>query len=262
MTLLAHDYDEAMHSLSGAFEESLLKHVRPSGLPGLRKSNLRVLDIGFGLGYNCLATLFELLPLADGRTVEIVSLEKDLSAIPFMKSLCFNDSRDELYASIILAAEYGSIASERFCITVIRGDARLTIQHLPEKHFDAVFHDAFSPPKNPEMWSVEFFNEISRVISPTGILTTYSSARHIRRALLESGFRIGRGPSVGKKREGTLASIAGNIPLIPESDSAMLRENRSAAPYRDFGLCNSRKEILEMKQRVADGLRPDHRARG
>lgn len=63
-----------------------------------------------------------------------------------------------------------------------------------------------------------------------GILSTYSSARAVRIALLRSGWQIGLGPAVGTKSSGTLASAGSVIPALPQLDEKLRRklENRVA----------------------------------
>ena len=48
-TLFLDEYEQAMHSSSGAYEEAVLKHVIPSGILLKEKKELYVLDVGFGL---------------------------------------------------------------------------------------------------------------------------------------------------------------------------------------------------------------------
>ena len=72
--------------------------------------------------------------------------------------------------------------------------------------FHAAFHDPFAPADNPESWTAECFQWWRQNISPTGRLTTYSAAGHVRRALAAAGFWIARAPGPGRKREITIAS--------------------------------------------------------
>lgn len=237
-------YMETMHSTSGAYEESLLKHVFPSRILECEKPELNVLDVGCGIGYNILALLNEFEKLNSSSFLSITSLENDFSFVPLMNNISFNDSRDTLFGFIKTAMANGEYTGRNFKISIMSGDARRLIKQISDISFDAVFQDPFSPAKNPELWSVEFFKEISRVIEKNCILTTYSSAAHIRMALLEAGFNIGMGPSVGKKREGTLATIAGKIPFLSRDYINELYCNIKATPYRDPNLSDDRETIL------------------
>ncbi|MBP7734716.1 MAG: hypothetical protein KA369_01960 [Spirochaetes bacterium] len=252
-TLYLPEYDEHMHSLSGAYEEALLKHVRPSGILGLNKSALQVLDVGFGLGYNTLALLAELERAGYLGVVTVFSLERDRSLAAALASITFDDDRGRLYTALQKAYIGGSSTAGSASISVLFGDARENVRPLPDEAFDAVFFDPFSPSRNPELWSVDFFRQIYRTMNDQAVLTTYSSAPQVRSALLEAGFLIGRGPSVGGKREGTIASKSNIIPEITAHDMALLMANKRAVPYRDPELSADRETIRgrrsdEMKQ--------------
>jgi tRNA U34 5-methylaminomethyl-2-thiouridine-forming methyltransferase MnmC len=244
LTLYSSEFDEAMHSRSGAYDEAVRKHIIPSGILDRGKEHVRVLDVGFGLGYNCLALLQGMARLESPMFAEIISLERDLSALPHLKEIRFNDSRDTLYKTVLHACEFGTWMDKQYSITVMTGDARASIRVLPRAHFDAIFQDAFSPAKNPELWSLDYFRELARIITPSGILTTYSCAGHVRKAMLEAGFHVGKGPSVGPKREGTIATLSGEIALLAKNETSRLQESRGIVSFRDPDLCDSREHIL------------------
>lgn len=246
-SLHSDEYNEAMHSISGAYEEALLKHVYPSRILECGKKNLYVLDVGFGIGYNALALIKEFINNRNSRFLHIVSLEKDFSFFNLMNGICFGDERDALYTVLKSAFIRGTAGTDEFRIEVIKGDARISARSLQERVFDAVFHDPYSPSKNPELWSVDFLKIIRGLISDSGILTTYSSAPQIRAALIMAGFRIGAGPSVGRKREGTLASVDDLITQMDAGCRLDLMNDRKAVPYRDEKLDAARKDILERR---------------
>lgn len=242
------ELDEAMHSRTGAYEEALRKHVLPAAILELDRSPLRVLDVGFGMGYNLLALLRERVIRTPHRFVDIITLERDAGIFPYLSAIRFGDERDDLYASIRALGTSGSASGPGYCITLLIGDARETAKTLAENSFDAVFHDPFSPAKNPELWTVEFFSLVRRSMRSDSILTTYSSASQVRGALLEAGFRIGPGPSVGGKREGTLATISGSIPELTAQPLDELRVDPKSTPYRDHDLRGTREAIRERRR--------------
>jgi len=256
-TLYLRDYDEHMHSLSGAYEEALLKHVIPSGITNNRVSSLHVLDVGFGLGYNILALVVELKRSGFSGSISVTSLEKDRSFLPALQSIHFDDSRDRFYSLIQRAYHDGSCDSGGISISVLFGDARKFIRTLPDETFDAVFFDPFSPAHNPELWSVDLFTIIRRSMKETAILTTYSCAPQVRAALLEAEFIIGRGPSVGGKREGTLAARTPVIAALPAPDVELLLCNRRAVPYRDPLLSRDRDTIIRERSGEIKRLRSE-----
>jgi len=80
----------------------------------------------------------------------------------------------------------------------------------------AIFFDAFSPAKNPGMWTLSVFENLFRALDPACpcALTTYSRSTMIRATLLLAGFFVGVGHATGMKEETTIA--ANTLDLIAE----------------------------------------------
>jgi tRNA U34 5-methylaminomethyl-2-thiouridine-forming methyltransferase MnmC len=67
--------------------------------------------------------------------------------------------------------------------------------------YDIVFFDAFSPEKQPEMWTQQQFEKIYAHCNPGVILTTYCAKGVVRRALQSAGFSVERLAGPPGKRE-------------------------------------------------------------
>jgi len=249
-TLFLKEYDQAMHSDSGAYEESLLKHVFPSGVLGRREAALNVLDVGFGLGYNVLALIHEFRKLERVPQIRIVSLERERYLLGYMENIRFNDERDDIYGFIKDVYKSGRGESGSVIMEILFGEGREFLKKMHGIKFHAVFQDPFSPSKNPEMWSVDYFSVIAGLMEEDAVLTTYSSADQVRRAMLEAGFIIGKGPSVGKKREGTVAAKTAVIEGLEKNRIDEIWRNPRSVPYRDPGLTAARGDILS--ERLAE----------
>ena len=74
-SLYSNEYSQAMHSISGAYNEALYKHVYPSNILENHNDDLFILDIGFGLGYNILALIAEFSKKDTEQKLHIYSLE-------------------------------------------------------------------------------------------------------------------------------------------------------------------------------------------
>lgn len=261
-TLFLEEYDQAMHSDSGAYEESLLKHIYPSGVLDLNCDIINVLDVGFGLGYNVLALIHEFRLRKKKNKLNIASLEKEKNLLQFMERIRFHDERDDIYRFIKKAYADGETEADGISVKIFFGDGRDYIRGMKGYRFDAVFQDPFSPSKNPEMWSVEYFSLIRELMADEAVLTTYSSADQIRMALMEAGFYIGAGPSVGKKREGTVASKKEVFELLDAGRIESIKMNPRSEPYRDMGLSLNRETILsdrlarirDKKKQISDNI--------
>ena len=77
---------------------------------------------------------------------------------------------------------------------------------IPAPH--AIFFDAFSPAKNPVMWTLPVFENSFWNLDPDRpcALTTYSRSTLVRATLLLAGFCVGTGPATGLKEETTIAA--------------------------------------------------------
>ena len=184
------DYDEHYHSLSGAMEEADKKYVEALGV----KDGDIILDICFGLGYNSYAAI------KAKKDLKIIALEKDKVVLEELQEI----ELDEKYEIIKSLTKNLSYKDEHYELKLILGDAQETIKQVTET-FDIVFLDPFSPKKNPELWTKEFFEEIYKRMKPGAKLATYSCARLVRENLKAVGFEVIDGPTIGRWAPATIA---------------------------------------------------------
>ncbi len=248
ITVVDDAYNEAMHSLSGAYHEALYMHVIPSKVLS-KQGRVNVLDIGFGLGYNVLALCNEALKINHTVFYTIISLEKNTDILSAMECVSFHDERDTIYDLLKRSARGETVTTDYFSHSVLYEDARQLLGLLPVNYFDAVFHDPFSPAKNPELWTVDFFHRLFPLCRDECIVTTYSAAVHVRTAMKKAGFIVGKGPAVGRKKEGTIATKK-NPQIVPFDDSywLWLETNPKAVPFTDPALCETPEEIRKRRK--------------
>ena len=72
---------------------------------------------------------------------------------------------------------------------------------LPPNSVDIIFFDAFSPEKQPEMWTQERFDMLYLACRPNAVLTTYCAKGVVRRTMQQAGFTVERLPGPPGKRE-------------------------------------------------------------
>lgn len=84
--------------------------------------------------------------------------------------------------------------------------APLLAKAWPKPH--AILFDAFSPAKNPAMWTLPLFTRLFQLLDPQRpcALPTYSRSTIMRVTLLLAGFFVGVGHATGKKEETTIAA--------------------------------------------------------
>jgi tRNA U34 5-methylaminomethyl-2-thiouridine-forming methyltransferase MnmC len=194
ITLHSDLFQEACHSLSGARAETIYNYIE--GCEISRQNCQSILEIGFGtgLGLICSDDFFVKNPPASKRFFvsteideQLISLSQEiypdeLKFFPTLRSL----TRGPYYYQ-------GSNANSELIILI--GDARETMQKfyrdfVQYPKFDAIYHDAFSPKKNPLLWSNQWFDLLVQGSSPEVIFSTYSSSNSVRKALEKSGFQI------------------------------------------------------------------------
>jgi tRNA U34 5-methylaminomethyl-2-thiouridine-forming methyltransferase MnmC len=99
------------------------------------------------------------------------------------------------------------------------GDFPTLLAHSGAKKFPkphAILFDAFSPAKNPAMWTLPLFKNLFQLLDPQRpcALPTYSRSTILRVTLLLAGFFVGVGHATGEKEETTIA--ANDLSLISE----------------------------------------------
>ncbi len=114
---------------------------------------------------------------------------------------------------------------------------------------DIVFHDPFSSQHCPELWTVDFFQQLYRVIKPDGVLLTYSSSLPVRGAMRAAGFVIGETHPGHQMGDGTIAAKKLDDLLFPIIGNV---DERRSIPYRDPHLCATSKTILRNRQEAIE----------
>ncbi|HPR18054.1 MAG TPA: MnmC family methyltransferase [Candidatus Cloacimonadota bacterium] len=193
---------EHYHSISGALEEALQKHVNAIGV----ENGFRILDFCFGLGYNSIAAT------RNHQNLEIIGLENDIEIVRAIHDMEVPDSLQTEFDAFRDLSEKIEIKDiNNNTIQLIIGDALKTIDVLPNEYFDRVFFDPFSPKKQPEMWSEEIFQKVYEKMKSGGKLSTYSCAKWIRQNMQKAGFIVLDGPVVGRKSPATIGMKTQNM---------------------------------------------------
>ncbi len=196
VTAYNEEHHDHYHSLSGAMEEAFEKHVHPLGL----RDGMHILDFCFGLGYNSIAACSE------ASNLRITGLEIDEEIVAAIARMPVPPQLDAAYAPFRhLATTRSATDTKNNRITLLLGDARKTVLHLPPLSFDRVYFDAFAPQKQPELWTVEVFAAVWSTMKPGGLLSTYSCAKWVRANMVAVGFEVRDGPRIGRRSPATIA---------------------------------------------------------
>lgn len=217
LTLFSEHFQESCHSTSGAKSETILHYIK--GCQVEKKievhSPLNILEVGFGLGVGFLTT-YEVLQ--KNKHYHFVSLELDRNLLQWFKE---KYQAHEFLRNLQWNENILTCKNEFVTLTVVCGDARIVFPEWLKKNrveFHAIYQDAFSPKRNPVLWTKEWFELLKTTSAPDVILSTYSASSSIRKSLVETGWGLRSGDKFGPKRTSTRAF------LNAESDPEILEQ--------------------------------------
>jgi tRNA 5-methylaminomethyl-2-thiouridine biosynthesis bifunctional protein len=210
-------FDDIYHPREGALEQARAVFLAGNGLPERWRGRARftILETGFGLGNNFLATwaAWRDDPQRSER-LHVVSLEKHpptrddltraLAPSPF-PSLAH--ALIEAWPPLTPNLHRLALDGGRVQLLLGLGDAATLARELVAR-VDAFFLDGFAPAHNEAMWSPALFKSLARLAAPEATAATWSAARVVRDGLSAAGFEVHAAPGAGAKREITLARYA------------------------------------------------------
>jgi len=218
-------FEQTYHSTHGAVAESKHVFIDGAGVHDRLRRGLptRVLEIGFGLGLNCLLSSD---CAAKYRTeLTFVSVENDLISPAILEKLNYSPWLENPALTLDLAGvlqqQYKGAGTEhRLIYSGLLGEYTAlelfsTNANKPafaaalesRAAFHAIYLDAFSPDTNPECWSETFLHWLSSQLDSNGILATYSVKGAVRRALSSAGMNVRKLPGPPGKREVLQATL-------------------------------------------------------
>ncbi|WP_244279662.1 tRNA (5-methylaminomethyl-2-thiouridine)(34)-methyltransferase MnmD [Synechococcus sp. UW179A] len=265
LSLHSDHFDEAFHSSAGALEEAEAKFVRPAELKRFSQaSELKLLDVCFGLGYNS-AALMRALPQISTPKLQWWGLEVDQRPLEWALN---HQPFCDLWPNAVLqrleqlhqSGGWNDCGGQG---TMLWGDARQNLKALPcSSQLDLILLDAFSPGRCPQLWSEEFLGALASRLAPGGRLVTYCRAAAVRSSLRRAGLTLrSMLPITGQRIEWSSGTLAVNplatAPLAAEgpgwtSLSAMEEEHlntRASVPYRDPMGIDEAKIIQQRRER-------------
>ena len=201
-TLYVPELNEHYHSTFGAIQES--KHVFiEAGFNFCRKTQMLILEIGFGTGLNTLMTYIEAYrhqphPQINYHSIEFYPLSKQITdKLNFCENL---SEKENLIFNKLHDVKWNTDQKidNNFILRKIHTDL---LTYKFDSFYDLVYFDAFGPDKQEDMWQPSIFQKISDCMKSGAVLTTYSVKGTVKRALKNSGFKITKIPGPKGKRE-------------------------------------------------------------
>lgn len=250
LTLFSEAFNEACHSTHGARAETRQIYLEGCKLKEKLEEKgsgpLKILEIGFGTGLGILETNQYLNELSCSSAMFITTEIDEELVSHILKSDSFKEFGPVQKARIGLSSnQVWTTENKSFSLIILIGDARHTLSHpqvIAElSGVDAIFQDAFSPKRNPLLWSVEWFSLLKNHWSlPSCTLSTYSASNSIRKALKEAGWAVEIAPGFGPKRQSTRATLHGEV----SADLEHTLERSGANPVSDSELAELLRSLL------------------
>lgn len=237
-------HGETFHPVIGPVAEAQTLYARQLRLPERMASGTGefvIWDIGLGAAANAIAALEATQAVA--RNVRLISFDCTLEPLNFAlahatelgyfagfqaslaqladtRQAVLTESHRTIHWELILADFPSWIASTIKSSTTPRPPAP-----------DAILFDAYSPAKNPAMWSLPLFSHLYSALDSQRpcSLATYSRSTLLRSTLLLAGFYVGRGHATGEKEETTVAANTRELIEHPLDSRWLARANASTS---------------------------------
>lgn len=234
-TVYSSRFDQHYHNPNGAVAESRYVFFEQTGLLDdlSDRQHITILEVGFGTGLNFLLLMDYFLSSNSTAQIDYYSIEGFPLNSDIAAEFNYRDhlAHPEITDKIPDALDSLSDGMNRFSLSK-NIDLHLfngMFEHFnPEKvSANYVFHDAFSPDANPDLWTGEVFNKIKKFSADDVILSTYSAASKAQGALAWAGWKVAKTEGALGKREMILAALdSGRL-----SDHKRIDEERYSRRY-------------------------------
>lgn len=221
-TLFSEAYQEACHSDQGAYEETLFNYIQGNDVPkrySLLDTHefLTIFEVGFATGLGVVVTLDALKNCeTKGMGLKFISTEIDRDLCLFSLGKLKDDGVISSFEEVnesgleLYKCPFKPITGE---LMVLTGDARKTLPLWRESSYalkvDCVYQDAFSPKRNPELWTTEWFHDLARVSHEWTTMTTYSATKAVWKSMIEAGWKVSAVKGFKNKKLSTRAFRTG-----------------------------------------------------
>jgi len=217
-TLESSLFSENCHSTAGAYEETLFNYVHGTELNNkLSYPEINIFEVGFGLGIGPIATFNELKDYPG--QINFYSGELDEDLVKWFKN-SINDQAKDLFPFHCLEKNLSASGltsylheTENRRLEIFIGDfiAMKDILKGQLSNIHAVYQDPFSPKKNPELWSIDWFSFLKDISNSNVILSTYSASHSVQKNMASAGWNVLITPGFAHKRSSTRGTLNNNI---------------------------------------------------
>lgn len=236
-TLYSRQFDQHYHNPNGAVAES--KHVffeQSNLLDDLKTGKpLTILEVGFGTGLNLLLLMDYCLELNSNSEIHFFSIEgfpidadtaQKLNYDQYLNHPELADSLPNIFANLSVGTNEFMLSNN---ITLHLFNGLLKNFNTENLQANYIFHDAFSPDVNPELWTGNTFKRMAEFSKSKVILTTYCAASKTQGALAWAGWKVAKTQGALGKREMIVASLSEK----PLADFKRINEEHYARRYNE-----------------------------
>ncbi|WP_041956218.1 TIGR01212 family radical SAM protein [Sulfurospirillum arsenophilum] len=179
-------YRDYYHPKAGAYRQAQEQFIEKSDLRArLEKSDVSVLEIGFGMGYNTFCAVSLAQKLAKNR-LHVKAIDQDRMLLKSASAVVPNALHVKLLETLFTCKRYEDTFAK---VEFLNAEARYAITLLHEQ-FDVIFLDPFIESNNASLVSFEFFQHLRKLLKPDGILVA-STALHVSQIGLSlAGFEV------------------------------------------------------------------------
>lgn len=198
-TVYLEDVNESYHSQNGAIQEAQHVFIK-NGLDLVTKSELAILEIGFGTGLNAFISLLE----AEKRNQKIRYVGVEAYPVANEEVIQLNYAAQLNASSSLFLKLHANSWNEFHDLTEffsLNKRQQFFNDITDENVFDLIYFDAFGFPTQPDLWSEIIFKKMFLALKPKGILVTYACRTIIKNNMIAAGFTIEKLPGAPGKRE-------------------------------------------------------------
>ena len=204
-------YDDVYHSAASGTGQARHVFLDGNGLPRrwAGRRAFTILELGFGLGLNFLATWrawrddpdrprWLHYVAIDRHPVDVATLRAALA--PFGELAPLAGELADRLPPPLPGTHRRALDDGHVALTLVYDDVEGALRRLAAEA-DAIYLDGFAPSRNAEMWTPRVMRAVARHAAPGATCATWSTARAVRDALADAGFDVERRVGFGPKRE-------------------------------------------------------------
>ena len=182
------EVNETYHSKHGAIVEAEHVFIK-NGLLAENKIQYNMLEVGFGTGLNALLTAQKAQQkknMINYHAIELYPVPKEsYSQLNFTELI--GEEKSKLLILHECKWEKEQVINNFFKLT--KNEISLD-KYTSKIKFDIIYFDAFSPEKQPELWTIEIFKKMYDLLNEDGFLVTYCAKGSVKRTMKAVGFEI------------------------------------------------------------------------